>query len=165
MKTWITRLLLALLLLAAGAWAWISFHPSPERAVQNRLLKLARAVSVDPGEGQLARLSRAQSLANFFTPDVEVTVDVPGYHSQSLQGRDELLQAALAARSRGTLKVQVVDVHVRVMPDGHSAEAHFTGEARSGSDQGLQAQELRAQFVKVDGEWLIRHVETVRTLR
>ena len=31
--------------------------------------------------------------------DVEVTVDVPGYHSQSLQGRDELLQAALAARS------------------------------------------------------------------
>lgn len=165
MKQWLTRTVLAAVLLGGGIWAWNFLHPGPEKVIKKRLAELARTVSVDSNEGQLRRLARAQSLADFFSPDVEVIVDVPGFHVQTIEGRDELMQAAVAARSRGTLKVKLVDVTVIVSPDALSAEAHFTGEASISGDKSLQAQEFRARLVKTNGAWWITRIETVKTLR
>lgn len=166
MKSWAARLLLVLLLLAGGAWAWKTLYPSPENAVRKCLTQAAQSASVAGKEGQIARFSRAESFASHFTADVEINIDIPGEYSQVIQGRDELLRLAALARGMGaTIQVELVDLSVSIDPGGQSAEAHFTGKAKIGNDRSVQAQELRAQLVKVNRDWLIRHIETVRTLR
>ena len=155
-----------LVVLAAVAWGWKTMFPGPEKVIRKRLAEVTHTASVEGNEGQLARLAKAQSLANFFTPDVEITIDMIGSPVQTIEGRDELLQAAVAARSGGkALKVDIVDVSIAVAPDGQSAEAHFTGKARLSSERALQAQEMKAYLVRLNGDWLIRRVETVKTLR
>jgi hypothetical protein len=166
MKRWAKNALLVLVLAATGVWGWRVLHPGSEKIIRKRLEEMARTASVEGNEGQIARLAKAQSLANYFTPDVEIAIDMPEYHVQTIEGRDELMQAAVAARSRGNaLKIELVDVSVAIAPDGVSAEAHFTGKAKIASERSIQAQEIRARLVKMDGNWLIRRVETVRTLR
>jgi hypothetical protein len=64
-----------------------------------------------------------------------------------------------------SIKVQLLDVSVIVAADKLSAEAHLTGEARLEGDQTPQVQELKAHLKKVNKDWLIDRVETVRTLR
>src|SRR5512141_863919 len=166
MKGWAARLFILLVLIGAGAWAWKVWYPSPENAVRKCLNDAARIASVTTKEGQLMRLSRAESFASHFTSDVEINIDIPGEYSQTIQGRDELLRIAAIARAMGNpVRVDLVDLTVTVAADAKSAEAHFTGEARLSGQRSIQAQEIRAQLVKVNRDWLIRHVETVRTLR
>lgn len=166
MKTWAIRFFLAGLLVAAGAWGWKTLFPGPETIIRKRLLEVARTASVEGSEGNFVRLAKAQKLAGFFTQDVEVMLEIPGYHSAGINGRAELQQAVLMARSRSsTLKFKLVDVNVAVAPDGTSAVAHFTGEATITGETGIQAEEMKANLVKQDGEWLIKRVETVPTLR
>jgi hypothetical protein len=166
MKAWSMRVILAVVLLGAAGWGWKTYFPSPENVIRKRLMAVAQTASVQGTEGNLAKLAKVQSLANYFTQDVEIAVDVPGYHVPSIAGRDELLQLALAARSRGEpIQLEIVDVSVIVAPDGHSAEARFTGKARLASDRTLQAQAFRAKLLKLNRQWLIQRVEAVAPLR
>ncbi len=49
-------------------------------------------------------------------------------------------------------------------PDKQSAVADFTVEARAGGDPDLIVQEMKFTLRKIDGQWLITRVETIRTL-
>ncbi len=75
-------------------------------------------------------LANAQSLAGYFSTNVEINLEVPGRIQHTICGRNEITQAALAARSTvGSLKVKFLDVAVTVAPDRQSAIADFTVEA------------------------------------
>jgi hypothetical protein len=166
MRVWLVRLVLLGVIAAAGIWAWHWLFPSPEQAIRNELKQVAAAASVAPNEGQLARLANTQKLVGFFSPDVQINVDLPGRASQSFSGRDELQQAALGARSfLGSLKVRFLDVSVIVAPDRQSAEAHLTATATLPGEKLPEVQELRIHFRKVDRAWPIDRVDTVKTLR
>jgi hypothetical protein len=166
MKPWLVRLTWLGLLVAAAVWAGSVLFPSPDRVIRGELVQLAKAASIGPNEAPLARLSRAQKLSTFFTPDVQITVDIPTRSTQTFNGREEVQEAALAARSMlSELTVKFVDVVVTVDPDKQSARADLTATASLPGEKLPEVQELEVRFKKTDRDWLISRVRTVKTLR
>lgn len=164
MKEWTIRLLLLALLAAVGFWAWHMLFPNPEKVIRKRLGELAKAASFSSDQGLMTTAWNASSLAEFFTPDVEVTVDVPG-SQHTFSGRDELLQAYVSARKVvQSLTIKFPDITVTVAPDKASAVVYLTAEARVAGEKDFFLQELRLRLIRVKRDWLIVRVETVKTL-
>src|SRR5580704_9518407 len=108
------RMLLRLVLLAAlialGVWLWTVFFPPPEKIIRRELREVAACVSFAPDEGALARVANVEKLAGYFAPDVKIHFDTMDTGQHSLEGRDEVAQAAYAARSQLTaLQVKFQD--------------------------------------------------------
>ena len=152
-------------LTALGVWLWTMLFPSPQKIIRQRLEAVARRASFAPDEGTLARMASAESLAGYFSTNVEINLDVPGHLQHTILGRSEITQAALAARSAASsLNVKFLDVNVTLAPDRQSAVADFTVEAHVSGDQDLVVQEMKFTLRKISGQWLITRVETIRTL-
>jgi ketosteroid isomerase-like protein len=161
----ISRLILLAALAALGVWLWTIFFPNPEHVIRKQLAKLAQDVSFSQNENNLVKVADAQSVADFFSSNVEVNITVPGHEQQTLAGRDQITQAALASRTMATeLDVKFPDVNVTVAPDKQTATADVTLDATVSGESNAIIQEVKITFVKVDGKWLISAVETVRTL-
>jgi hypothetical protein len=166
MKPWLARLGLGGALVVLGIWAWHALFPSPEQLIRKSLVEVAHLACIAPNEGSLVKLAKSQKLAAFFTTDAQVTVDLPGHLPQSLSGRDELMQAALSARSGlASLKVEFLDIGVTVDNARESGKAHFTIKADLPGESTPQVEELEAELKRVDNQWLIKDVHNVRTLR
>jgi ketosteroid isomerase-like protein len=165
MKKWLGRLLLVAVLAGFGFWGWRTFFPPPEQVIRKRLNNLAQTASFSGTEGAIAKVAKAQALTAFCTEDVEVIMDVPGYPRHEIHGTAELLEAAAAARTfREGFTVQFFDIVVNVTPDQKSAVADLTAKGDVPHDRDFNVQELRFKLKKVDGKWLISHVETLHTL-
>ncbi len=165
MKKWLGLILLLLALAGVGYWVWVTFFPSLEIAIRKRFTALAEVAAIPPNEPPLAKLANAQKLGNFFTTDVDVTVEVPGRSQQSFSGREELVQAAAAARSSvSALNIEFLDVIVALGPDNQTATVNLTARARIPGDRDFYIQELKFSLKKVNGDWMIYKVETVKTL-
>ena len=161
----IVRIVLVVALAALGIWLWTVLFPNPEKVIRQRLTELARIASFSSNESDLARLAAARSLAGFFSTNVEFQVELPELARRDSMDRDEITQAAFAARSRvGGLKVKFPDINVTVAPDKQSAVADLTVEANISGERDPMVQEMKFTLQKIDGRWLITRVETVRTL-
>jgi hypothetical protein len=78
--------------------------------------------------------------------------------------RDEIAKAVLAAHSAADgQKVEFLDVSVAVGPDKQSAVADLTARAQIAGDKDFSVQAMKFTLQKIDGQWLITRVETVRT--
>lgn len=164
MKEWSIRAILLAALVGLGFWGWHVFFPSPEKVIRKRLGELAKAASFSSQEGLLAKAWNASVLGEFFTPDVQVTVDVPGTQ-HTLSGRDELLQAAVGARSAvSSLTIEFPDIKVIVAPDENSAVVNLTAKGKVPGQRDFYLQELRLRLTKIKRDWLIYQIETVKTL-
>jgi hypothetical protein len=160
------RFFLLAVVVALGAWAWVALHPGPERLIRRRLEGLAHAASFGPNQGYLAKLAGAQSVADFCATNIEVNINVPGSQEHRLAGREDIQQAALALRaSVQAVTVTFPDVTVQVSADQQSAVADLTLQARVAGEQEMIVQEVKVTLQKIDGQWLMVKVETVRTLR
>lgn len=161
----LARIILLILLAALGVWLWTILFPSPEKIVRRQLTKLAADVSFSQNENNLVKIADAQSVADFFSSNVVVNIDVPGHEEQTIAGRDEITQAALLSRQQATdLDVKFPDVNVTVAADKLSATADVTLQATVSGEANAIIQEVKFTFEKVGGQWLISKVETVRTL-
>jgi ketosteroid isomerase-like protein len=148
-----------------GVWLWFVLFPSPEKIIRHRLEKLAHTVSFSKSEGNFSRIASAESVSGFFSTNVEVAINVPGYERQTLVGRAEITQDALASRTRvSELSVKFPDVNVTVAPDRQSATADVTVEANVADGKDPVVQEVKFTFEKTAEGWLINRVETVRPL-
>jgi hypothetical protein len=164
MKEWSIRIILVAALIALGVWSWGVFFPSPEKVIRKRLGGLAKAASFSSKEGLIAKAWNASMLADFFTENVEVTVEIPGTQ-HTISGRAELLQAAASARSAfSSLSIEFPDIKVTVAPDGTSAVVNLTAKGKVPGERDFYLQELRMRMIKVKRDWLINQVETVKTL-
>jgi len=150
---------------AAAVWLWIVFFPGPEKIIRRHLASVAADVSFSSGQNALVMANNVENLGGFFATNVEVNVDVPGHERQTFASRAEITQAALAAHQavRG-LQVQFLDVSVTLAPDRQSATADLTVKAQAAGEKDFYSQELKITFRKMDGDWFITRVETVRTL-
>jgi len=93
-------------------------------------------------------------------------VDIPNRSLQAFNGREEIQQAALGARAiLNSLRVHFVDIEVNVAPNKQLAIAHLTATADLPGEKVPEVEELQFGFKKVDRDWLISRVETVKTLR
>lgn len=161
----VVQVVLVVAMAALGYWLWTVFFPSPERVIRSRLNALARAASFDSSGGVLAQAYNAQKVGDFFTKDVDIEANISGYEPLSLHGRDEVLQAEAAVRSRLTsLKVEFLDMNITFDPDHQGAKVNLTGKADVPNERDISAQEFNFMLKKVDGKWLIYRVETVKTL-
>lgn len=157
------RLILLAALIAVGVWLWTVIFPSPEKIIRKRLAQVAAGVSFRAGENPLIAAARAENLANRFSTNVEVNVNVEGRGGHEFVGRSQIEQAAVAAhREWRSLKVTFPDVSVTMAPDKQSAVADAAVEVRTPGEKDLNVQEVRFTFRKIDGDWLITRVETVR---
>ncbi len=162
---YVIRLVLLAGLIASGIWLWGMLFPRPEKVIRHQLAKLAADVSFSQSEGNLSRLARVENVADFFSSNVEVNIDMPGREQHSFAGRDEITQAALGTRQAvASLRVKFPDIDVSLAPDKQSAMADSTVEVSISSDPDPLVQELKISFQKTEGNWLIDKIETVRTL-
>lgn len=162
---WLARLVGLVALGALLWWGWWTFFPSDERRVTKLLNQIAATVSV-PADGKfVGGVLAADRLQSYFTPQVEVAVEVPGEARFNLTGREELAQAYLLARSqyRG-LTVEFFDMQVALAPGHETAVADLTARARRATGE-IHVQELRMNLVRHEGEWRVQRVETTRSIR
>jgi len=159
------RILLFAALAALGIWLWLVLFPSPEKVIRQRLMELARTASFSANGSDLARLAAARNLAGFFDANVELNVDLPQLGQRRSMDRDEITQLSLFASSRtGGTKVKFPDLNITVAPGRRSAVVDLTVTAAVGGESDSFVQEMKFTLHKIDGQWLITRVETVRTL-
>jgi hypothetical protein len=157
-------------LAGVGWWLWTVFFPSPERVIRGRLADLANTISFAERENVVARANKIGKLPIFFTPEVEIEASFPApdgrsFESHRIAGRDEISLAAQAAHAMGgSLEVEFVGLVVTVAPDKESATVHLTVRTKAPRDPNFFVQEMKFMMIKVKKDWLIRRVETVRTL-
>ena len=158
---------LGLLALTGGLafWLWMVCFPSPEKVVLKKISQLAALANVGTGDSNLARAGKATQVIGDFANDGEIVVNVPGMVG-TLSGRDEIHDLVMAGFvSVTSLKVQFLDATARIGADRHTARLNCTGRVSVGDAKDTEIQELRFQLRKIEGNWLITRVETVKTLQ
>jgi hypothetical protein len=159
------RLVACAIVVALGWWLWTMLFPNDETVIKKRLNRIATLMTFDSKEGNIAMAANVSELIGLFDIEVEVMIDTPEFRKQSLAGRDEIRNAALAARqSFSPLEVKFLDLNAVIAPDGTNATVQLTAEVHQSRKRDLFMQELKFVLRKVDGTWLIVRVETVRTL-
>ena len=159
------RILLAAALIALGIWGWRVLFPSPENIIRSQLKSLAKIVSFKPNEGNISKAYGAQKLTDYFTPEVDINLNAPGYPQLAITARQELIQGLLWAQSNlSSLKVDFLDVNVTLDPDKQGAMANLTAKVIIGKSSDFNVQELNITFKKIEKRWLIYRVVTVKTL-
>lgn len=150
---------------ALGVWLWTMLFPNPQKIIRQRLEAVAQRVSFTTAENKLTSLANAEGLAAYFSTNAEIKVEVPGRDQFIVSGRNQIIQAALTTRSMvSSLRVRFLDISVTVAPNRQSATVDLTVDANISDQQDAVVQETKITFRKIDGEWLITRIETVRTL-
>jgi hypothetical protein len=162
---WVTRLVALVILIGAAVWAWTYFFPSPEKAIRKRLDEVAATASFTANESPVAKFQNIQKLMSFCTGDIEVAIDAYGQRV-TCASKDELTQAVTYTRTQllGSLSLQFVDPVVTLAPNKQTAFVNVTARGAVPNDKDMLVQECKFTFRKVGRDWLIRKVETVKTL-
>ena len=160
------RLVLVAAAAGLGFWLWTVLFPSPEKIVLKKISSLAATATVSAGDGNLTRAAKVSNLIGYFSADAEISYDVPDAGARTLTGRDEIREAAAAGFTQlSSIKVQFFDAAAQVSPDKQSAVVTCTARVSTGDRKDFGIQELRFQFKKIDGDWLITRATTVQTLQ
>ncbi|HEY6226016.1 MAG TPA: hypothetical protein VI282_02730 [Verrucomicrobiae bacterium] len=146
---------------AAGYFLWIWTHPSPEKAIRKQMEKLAETLVGKPGEGNFARVAGINKTLSFFTSNIYINGEGIPQVNESIQGQTELQQALFAARSRLDGAITFNEIQVVVGPESTNAHVNFHAVARVSGQTEPYSQDLKAEFVKVDGKWLISRVDPI----
>ncbi len=156
----------ALVILGGLFLAYRHFFPNEEQRIRRRLDDLAATVSI-PAQASPARtLLALNKLKGFFAPNVTVDVDTPFEGRHAFEDRDELMQAAAAAWTNlRDVKVEFLDINVKLGPSNDAATAELTARVARPGNRDAMVQEFRLTLGKQDGEWLITRAESVRVLR
>lgn len=161
-----TRLVLVVALAALGCWLWTVFFPNPEKVVLKRIASLAKTATVSAGDGAIARAAKVSSVIGYFATDAEIQFDTPETGAHTINGRDEIREIAAGGFANvHSLTVKFDDATARVTPDKQSADVSCTAKVTPGDSRDFGLQELRFTLKKIDGDWLITKVETVKTLQ
>lgn len=135
------------------------------RAIHRRLDELRELVSKDGEEKPLAQLAQTREVIEYFTPDAPIIVGSP---LPALQGRQEI--AALFHQARAvfrTIDVKIRDRALQIAADKLGATMDMTAEvvAEGLGETVREVREIRTNWVKQDGDWLISEVSNVETIR
>ena len=159
------RLVLLAAVCGLGFWLWTVLFPGPEKIVLKKIGGLAATATVNANDSNLARAGKAVRLAGFFATDAQIVINIPDLASHNVSGRDEIKERAMAGfASIPSLKVQFFDATATVGPDKQTADVSCTVRISTSNSKDFGVQELHFQFKKIDGNWLISRVETVKTL-
>jgi hypothetical protein len=161
----VIRLVLLLAVAALGFWLWTIFFPGPEKVIRGKMASLATTATFGSADSNLNRAAKAANVVGYFSDDAQISLDALGHGTRSLSGRDEIREASYGGFAALTaLKVEFLDVTVRLGTDKQTADVSCTARVYVGKSKDYGVQEMRFQFKRVDKTWLISRVETVKTL-
>jgi hypothetical protein len=161
----VIRCVMLAALVGLGVWLYTILFPGPEKAIRKRLAKVAQLASIKPDQGLISRGASIQELANCFDSKIEITLNLRGGAEHSVTGRDGIIEVAKLAHARfRMLQIDFLDMNVTLSPDKESATVHLTAKGSSSEERDFQVQEFKFTLKKINGEWLIISVETIRTL-
>ena len=161
------QIILLLVALGAGPWLWKTVFPSDETRILGLLKALADDATLPAGEGNIGRIRRIERLTSALTPDIAIRVTPFGSRSVEISGRDEVMQAAMAARGAATsIKVEFLDIVVNsVDRAAWAAEAVLTAKIQAGTDRDFGIQPLKISLRKEkEFGWRISRIESTRIL-
>jgi len=160
------RLVLFAAVAGLGFWLWTVLFPSQEKVVLKKIAGLAANANFNSTDGNISRAAKASSVISAFAVDAEVILDVAGVGSHTMSGRDEIREAVMGGFGNApSLKVQFMDASARVGADKQTAQVTCTARVSTGDSKDFGIQELRFQLKKIDGDWRITKLETVKTLQ
>ena len=122
-------------------------------------MKISKLVSFNSPQSPIIRALNIEKLGSYFIADVKISVIESGRQTYSFKGRDELQQAALAARSNTSrLRVEFLKPEIQVASGGQSATVQtvMLVDTETGADN----LPLKITFQKIDRDWLITAVQT-----
>jgi hypothetical protein len=158
----LNRYLIGAGLAALFAWALVKSLPNDQKAIQSLLTGLVQAASIKPNESGFARLAYADRLAGYFTTNVTIQVEGFGTDFAAINGRTELVQAAMAARSQlPQAQFELADLNIKVHPDKHSAGVYAVVRGQINYETNRFGHALKMVASKSAGRWLISQVQTV----
>ena len=153
------------LLLVVLAWAGWRLLPSDEQAVRKLVKKMVQNASIRPHSSNLARLTYANRLADYFTPDATIHLEGVGAEYSDLHGRGDLVQAFLADRAQlEQADFTLADLGIK-FPDGKKAASVYaavTGHLNGKTNQFGQA--FKMSLIKTNGTWLVAEMHTMEGL-
>jgi hypothetical protein len=159
------QIILAAVLLAAGALWWARSGSSAEREVRAVFKNFATEFNSSTSDG-LGSIVRAAHIGESFTPDVVIEL---GQGSPPIQGRDTLMGMASRLQPRtAAFVLELDDVNVEVKDPDH-ADVTFTALIRRRSvvsgEESIDAREFAAAAVRADSRWRVSRVVAIDTLR
>lgn len=163
----ILQTVLAVAAIAAGIFLWRVLFPSDETRILKLLSGLADTASLPANEGNIGRVRRIERLSSAFTPDIVIRFTPLGDRAFEISGRDEIQQAAMAARGAAqSVKIDFIDIRV-TEADGAAGKgtAELTAKIQAGNDRDFGIQPLRITLKKEkDFGWRISRIESFRAL-
>ena len=157
------RLLIVAGLIALGWWAWTVLFPNPRKEVWHRLEKLAQLASFPANEGQLAKMVSVQKMTGYFSEQVVVNFKVSEPELRTFNNRDDLMQAVQAAcMASSSVRAKFHDPNIELTPGNREAIVGVALTADINGEQNTVVEVLKVEMKKVDGDWLITHVEAVQ---
>jgi len=159
------RLVLLAAMAALGFWLWTVLFPGPEKVIRGKMSTLATTATFGSADSNLNRAAKAANLVGYFSEDAQISLDVSGYGTISISGRDEIRERSYGGfAALPALKVEFLDVTVRLGADQQTADVTCTARVYVGNSKDYGVQEMHFQFKRVEKNWLISRVETVKTL-
>lgn len=157
-------------MLLLGVWNREALFPNETSKIRKALVQLANDASFGPSEGNIGAVRRVAAVADRFTPNASIEVDILGSGNFQFTGRDEVQQNLLAARRFvRKLDLQFHDIAVEPGADGETATVHLTATADAMGEGryqgGFDALEFELALQKVEGRWRIERLKTVPTLK
>jgi hypothetical protein len=147
-------------------WLWRVLFPDDEMVIRERVGELVTAATIPANEAPLAKLGRGAEVAGFFTADAIVDVNNWERGRLVIEGRENLTEQAVGARSMVTsLDLGAENVVVTLGPEPGRARVRLTLFIRVDGDPERRTLELDLGFRDVDGEWLIQEARTVEYLK
>ena len=153
---------LAILLIIAGAAAWLT---RDQRQINGNLNRLQKLVSKSGEEKPVGGLIRAREIAGYFASPTDVALGAPW---PAFEDRRELAGAVHHARSMvQEIKVIIRNKTLDIAPDRESATMVFAAEAlvTVGGQTDRDIRELRLIWIKQQEKWVISKVELKETIR
>lgn len=162
----VLRIAVLVVIGALGFWLWTVLFPSPEKIVLKKMAALANIATFSADASNITRAGKASSVVSMFAADAQISFNANGPGSRTFSGREEIREVALAGfGSLPSLDASFLDASARVGADKQSAEVSCTAKIQLGGQKDYWVQEMRFQFKKIEGEWLIARAETVKTLQ
>jgi hypothetical protein len=146
--------------LAGGWWIWTWLNPPPEKVIRKQMEKLSYALS-SRAQGNIALAAAVNRALAVFSNDVHINGEGVPRVGESITGKTELQQAIFAAKRQLEGDVTFEEVHVTVGPEKTNAVVTFSAVARLSGQNEPYSADLKAQFQKIDGDWLISRVDAI----
>jgi hypothetical protein len=156
-----------LVALALGGFLWLQIDPTGReiRRIQRRLTQLAETASFHEGDPPLKKFGYPGSISKYFTDPTELDVSAGERNVNGTLTRSQLEEGAAALRATAPgLKIEFLDIAVELETPPTRATAHLTAKIHFLREPDYAIQEFRLTLAKVETDWLVERIETVRTM-